>query len=257
MSDAEQKVIKKIQALLNLSESNNPHEALRAMERAQYFIEKYSISLDQLKQPQEFVQALFWEGKHLFLELEYVCPVLIAFFHVRFNLLEPDEHHQHLNTQLVGFGLPHHVKIAGQLFVFLLRQYQFLFEKVVTESGLASHYTEEEWAILEPNYRRDFLRGVVANLFSRLSESEEVLKQELQQEGLVLVPDTKLEELMGEQEQECRALGIWKETERELAPMGQTYSGALYLAGEAYGSTIQLRTMLEAERNPVEKPHHN
>lgn len=156
-------ILRRIQKLLALTQSENPHEAQAAMIKAQSLMARYNVD-SGWEHSEFFYRYLGSPVARKSLQLQLISTVLVRFFHVMAiwipsKLILKDKTVWMLEVS----GDQTHLEIAGYVHNFLLRELNDLWRNLRAKDP----------AIKGQRHKRDFQVGVLKGLIEKLSDQED------------------------------------------------------------------------------------
>ena len=167
MNTETEKVLDKIKKLLARANSNNPHEAELAMEKAQSLMMEHDLNLSQVQShDSEYNEEQVREASRRTPEIRFVVYILEEFFFVRsFDHICYDREQDYARiVRTFLFGKRHHVAISEYVFVYLCRTFCDLWRQyrrtVVVRRGDQIEFYRGVWRGLENKLLEDRKRQI-------------------------------------------------------------------------------------------------
>jgi uncharacterized protein YoaH (UPF0181 family) len=218
-ADGREAVVEKIQKLLALGTSSNEHESALALARAHDLMLRHQLTIEQVTEVSgvEFFSYVrpVDEGESDSID-GLIQEILNEFFFVRaFFEGEPGA-----ATRVILLGKSHHVEIAAHVYDCLVRQFKSAYEQHLAFAPSAR--------------RKDFFFGAQRGVAGMLRAQR---AQVVQETGLILVVDKKLDDFIAEQ------LGP-----AEAAVDTVLYDPNTFLAGGDAGREMRLDDAVTSDR---------
>jgi len=189
------KLLERIQKLLSLASSDNEHEAKLAMDLANELLVKHNISMQQAHTDLDYEKTILSEDPKVAPEDKFLWTILQRHFFVKIvtsRRYASTESVDSVLAQLFGrrrtrktvtfiLGSDTNVQIASYVFGYLKRTFKNLWVAYKKETGCKA------------NVKQSFYYGLETGLLEQLQATRKKVETE---QGLVLVPDTKLKSFM-------------------------------------------------------------
>lgn len=171
-------ILRKIEKLMNLSRSQNIHEAESAMEKANQLLLKYNLDASSLGKDDNMIRInLGLSTKRTDLATSYIASILCEYYFVDTVFYKAWDEQGFYNFHLAIMGKSHNVKIAEYTFHFLSK----------LKDQLWVEYLKSE-KIKNRRAKREFTHGLFQGFESKLTAQRSKLKNE----GLVWKGDPEL-----------------------------------------------------------------
>ena len=177
-------IIKKIQSLLALANSENEHEAKLATQKATELLTKYNLSMQEIESVEREYEVIHYRGGSSRMAAEHndIFSILQRFFFIKVVRGRKRDHEAGKDYVTWSFfGEMHNVKIAHFVFAFLDKTFHSLYEQYKK-----AHKTDR-------NSRKSFYLGLHKGIVEQLDISKKRAEQET---GLVVVPDSKINDFI-------------------------------------------------------------
>lgn len=225
MSESTDKIIEKIQKLLALATSSNPHEAALAARKAQDLLIKYNLDFQDLKVNFDYTHEEIEFGLKRPAEYLYVTTILSDFFFVKTIYLSPNlRTGQKAKIQIVGDKI--NVKIAIYVYSFLTRSFKEIWNKYKVENDA------------DAIFKRQFYQGIFNGLRTQLREQAAASCEE---RGLVVVEDKGLTNYFKELHPKTCSLNS----------SGYKKDNDVYGAGYEEGQKLKINKSIETKSDKV------
>lgn len=166
-TEEEERLLKKVEKLLNLAQSSNEHEALLAMQRVQELYARYNLERLRDKRTATWVRHVIeLKKKRMDRNQRVICSILNEHFFVRTifsQLYEPLENDTFKTIELLGTR--ENVQMAEYVYHFLLNQTRVLFE--ARKDELATRRSS----------RSDFVLGALLAFRKKLDQEKNAVFQ--------------------------------------------------------------------------------
>lgn len=174
-------IIRKIQKLLALAESDNKHEAEAAATKASELLLKYNLDMQTAQQNLDYTKEIVFEGARVTKETKWIEGILIDYFHIKI-LRHYDRRIRETTVYFVGDKA--NVEVAKYVFEFLSRAYRSLWLEFKKQNNVAT------------KYGATFYYGLTLGIVTKLKSQRAAVEQE---RGLVLVKDPALQVFFNKQ----------------------------------------------------------
>jgi hypothetical protein len=177
-------ILKKVQKLLSLANSDNEHEAKLAMDRANELLVKHNLTMQQASIDLDYQEEAVDSFKRAHPEFKFACGIVSKFFFVQpltSVRYVGEGRYRHKEQVLNLIGTETNVHIASYVYSYLTRNFKSLFKA----------YRKETGCLLRD--RRDYYVGLYMGLCDQLKETRQRTEKKT---GLVLVKDMGLERYM-------------------------------------------------------------
>lgn len=182
-STIDDKVIERIEKLLSLAGSSNEHEARLATEKAAELLTIHNLTVEQIRgrSEKEYSRNTIHESKTAPGTLKFVLTIIQQFFFVRAIYTrkhEKDFFDRHVGiTSISLVGTITNVRIAGQVFTFLMRKFPELWKEFKERNRATTRQ------------RQHYYAGLIIGIEKQL----EVIKTKAESStGLMVVKDAEL-----------------------------------------------------------------
>ena len=171
----DKKVVETIKKLLALAGSCNEHEAKLAMTKANEFLTRHNLSLQDVESAEfNYQKSILAETKRATTEGKFIFPILNEFFFV--NIVSSRSRRDGITT-IYLLGEEVNVKVAEFTYSFLAPKFKDLWKKYQKENDLPA------------NYKQSYYNGLALGIRDQLKERRFGVEKET---GLVVVEDPKL-----------------------------------------------------------------
>ncbi|TAK51461.1 MAG: DUF2786 domain-containing protein [Bacteroidetes bacterium] len=182
-------IVEKIKKLLALSSSPNQHEAELALSRAYELMEKYNISMGDLKEKEPFETVRAKDGERAHPEDSYIFMLLKEYFHVIIVLHVGNR--KYTGNIFSVLGEPHNIIIAKHVYEFLRRTFTSLWK-----ANKHEFVSSRMGGARKNRIKESYFFGLYAGLNKKLDEARKALYQGY---GLIRVDNAALERYYKEQ----------------------------------------------------------
>ncbi|MBN1945287.1 MAG: DUF2786 domain-containing protein [Bradymonadales bacterium] len=221
-SAADQRVLERIRKLMNLAQSDNPHEAQLAMAAANRLLLRHNLEATEAVRSSPYVYR--WFGKpvgQIPLERKLLSGILQDFFFVRNIWIQTTEMSTGRPVYLLEvLGMSHNVEIARYVHGYLTD----------TLDRLWNQYRTQQGPINRPKAMRNSYRVGVLQGFRQHLEAE---RESCRQEGLIWLGDASLKELFDQ-----------RHPVRDQCRSGTYLGGSANEDGQKAGRSLRIRSAL-------------